>query len=91
MTGTQAHLESDRAPNRGPPPRPYAFRVTAAGFGERAALSFDDREVVLTLSSAAADGEWLTVRYLPPDLGAGLWDAEGNRVAAVSDAGEDAT
>ena len=47
--------------------------MTAAGFGERAALSFDDREVVLTLSSAAADGEWLTGRNLPPDLGAGLW------------------
>lgn len=54
-------------------------------------MSFDDREVVLTLSRAAADGEWLTARYVPPNLGAGLWDAEGYQMAAVSDAGEDAT
>ncbi len=49
---------------------------------EDAALSADGREVVLSLSRAPAEGERLTVRYVPPHSGGtGLWDVEGHQVA----------
>ena len=84
VTERQGQLESDRPLSRGTPPRPEDFRVTGAGSGEGAVLSVDDRDVVLTLGRATADGERLTVRYVPSHSGAGLWDGEGNQVAASS-------
>ena len=39
---------------------------------------------MLTLSRALVDDERLTVRYVPPDSGAGLWGADGSQVAAFT-------
>ena len=82
--GGGMRLRFGRGLSREPAPSPEGFRVTRGAdtaAAQAARVSDDGTAVVLTLARALEDGERVTVRYSPPDGGAGLWDAEGNQVA----------
>ena len=97
--GSELRLGFDRALRRSEEPSANGFTVTPKGGGgatgagdaggtaievEGVRFTADGTGVVLDLSRALGGGEQVTVSYRQPRSGAGLWDADGNQVAAFS-------
>ena len=87
-SGSEVRLKFDRALNRRREPSADGFGVEPEAAGpievEDVRFAADPVGVVLKLRRTLTDGERVRVSYRPPRSGAGLWDTDGNQVAAFS-------